>query len=1592
MAAVVATAAQRLCVSILMLECAALIGLAIAASIPSEVQRDLIYAAAAIAGASAAVHAIGWLTVYSRSLLGVRFFLMLSVAVAAACALFQSELRLIHGSQEELRGALQGRGSRCNLTEIERDEVLDGGEAPSLIQRFLFDGPAWLLSRLEKSCAADSSSSTEPEAFAGSEPYTLQWDFQNTTCVDELLGANMDAEAAAQIAVALFLAALAIQMVLTSIILLIADPETFKRRETQRNMRSGRRTRRQKRKGSRSAGKSTSAHGQALHRLWDGSVQLLALTIAIMASTMATVSWRLLDSCSFDPSVVDHWLLGLALGSGLLTVVGLVLVRFSSKAWLSCCALSCGIAFSIYALNELAGLPGVLPSHSDGARLFIPQFDQASLLPQLKTWYDEASRQHCSIVTHWLSHICTPAEATTTNEAVGAAVLVPGTQLKEEKTMRWDTTCQHEFATLLANTVAVLSQYLAVLLVLELMLLALVAFPVLYRLISWLWGGCCFQWRRCWSRWARPAVSSPRSSQADQPLVAGKLLQQSSLEYLDALRLYLSSVRSTDETVREAERAAFEKEWARKTRRHPVSAPQSSTSVAASSWLPSYRTMATTSNSSATEGIMIAERDFEAIVRTLVIRRLVTRCKMDVSVSLSSDGQLLFVQLSASDNVLMTRLCDLDEYELQFADAIDPGRSFWQQRDEMERDLKVLESHEVKQQFKLLLCDKSAESSGSTGPGRLSTIQEIQRQDAEWFPGETLIQVSARIHALHRISRFARGELPRPSATDWYHAAARVRYSPRPQLQFLYKKYLNKLDAATGVVRRASALRTVDCLRITRLLLDEEFDVDAMLESGLLASFQCLHSASRMDFNSRTALASSWIAFWRRPSREATSASLNKKEKATELALHHRRMWWGYWCCCQWVTDLTNEISSAFARWAPHRQPIQDIHDYFGECIAFYVAWIGLYVQLMILPALVVAAVAAYATVVNETPQDGMLLLLWNFYRAPAPVHEGGEDAGDTATSSVGQLGAFYAGLGVVMTLWALVFAKMWERQTVWYHLKWGSTSSTSSSRSPGNVDNGEYDLSLLPGSQMGHRIASWCCVALLICCNAAVVLVLVLAQGYAFSTGWVRDVRVTVVMSCACQAALIQWFGGNNGGGRGAGGNESIVSRLAIHLSKWENHQDDDAFQRAMILKLFVLELANSLTGLLLLLMLGIRVDDGAPSSSSLLLLRLLLRLPSLGLLGGHRGISWLHTLASDYEREIAPITDTFVQIQTLLAFTFLARIGVRALTLVGHASAIATTLDQHSQSENSGGKDLQQKARAATLAPSASVEAEHELRVYSGVAGGYADVMAQLALVSMFSSVLPIAPLLALIDAALALRVNAVELSCLTRRPEPEACAGVGLWSDCVRVVTKLVAATTIALVGFRPSWSSPLSELVLMKRASTFLISVACCWLVIEVLWLAVPNESGRLQQIRRRRAFLVQRYMFGDDDGDSGDKPKNGRSDRDNKSSRAKRETIGEKEVGELLAEAGEQQGPTDTETTLENVRAGGAAAAAERGDGTAQRADARCVRVTFGFLNSSGASRATSDSTDSDVGADRATDNSPDVGAIGRGRARPCYHS
>jgi hypothetical protein len=224
------------------------------------------------------------------------------------------------------------------------------------------------------------------------------------------------------------------------------------------------------------------------------------------------------------------------------------------------------------------------------------------------------------------------------------------------------------------------------------------------------------------------------------------------------------------------------------------------------------------------------------------------------------------------------------------------------------------------------------------------------------------------------------------AARNLYPAFAE--YSPKPSLQFLYKRYFNRLDLPSNI-RRSSVLRTIDCLQITRAIIEHEFDTNIMINNGIIIAFNSLHAASSFDHISLKSLYDSWVTFWR-----------------------PRHLPGEYDPDRHWVRNLLGRMNLL-------RQPLQDIRDYFGESIGFYFAWAGYYSQMILFAAI---SVIFIATAVPSSSDPATLRSL-TF-----------DDESEISTTKVL--------ISIFVLLWGFLCLKMWSRKSIWIQMQWGCLDS----------------------------------------------------------------------------------------------------------------------------------------------------------------------------------------------------------------------------------------------------------------------------------------------------------------------------------------------------------------------------------------------------------------------------------------------------------------------------------------------------------------------------------------------------------------------
>ncbi|KAG1709612.1 hypothetical protein DVH05_020270 [Phytophthora capsici] len=1226
----------------------------------------------------------GWLSAYRCSVNGARVVLVAGVALAAGLAFLLDEAVMVWRSHVKLQEALLQ--SVDHLSQDVLNVILNGGTKASLVQRFIFDAPSVFLQWLSTYCSNPPTRKVGYEAVAidRHEFFARFWNENEKSCVNDAVARCVEFDEFVLPVIIVELVMVSLQILFTGMFLVVysKSEKKFKRRWKLSPLTK-----------LKSLSRASTTNLSTIFR------RLLIFGSALFGSSNAIASTHLLEFCSIvDFHSLFTWLVVVCLLSGLSAILAALFVGCGWKQRVAGVLLAVAVAFEVFMLAEFIKM---------AVKLIVPNLtsegDQERA-QELREVYLKASAQTCSSIEHWISHVC-----------VG---------MSSENVAEFDLSCQHEFEALLMASFNFANSYLAWSIGVKSILLVQLIIPVLQQAVS----DAISYVRGVFSRMASMVKTEKPMTQTPPPI-----------PYMDALGIYVESIRVRDLDHLTAEQQAFEKEW-------------------------SLRTGRALSEVSSGE-VLITPSDFGSIVRTLMVRRLTVCCKLDLSMSLSENGQHLLVRICASDNLLLATLCETDAYRLQFADAVDPGRSFWRDKKEVATDQKVLDANTVKHKLKLLLMDS-----------------EVSPKEAVWFPRESLTRVSARIHALSRISRAAKGLIrclnPAPAFAS---------YSPSLQRQFIFKKYPHRLDVPE-TYRRSAVLRTVDCIRITRRIISAEIDVDAMISSGLLSSFHCLHSSSRFDFSSRGALASSWVAYWR-PVRLP-----------------------GEFC------PNDHAVLNLLGRIAPFRQPLQQVRDYFGEFIGFYFAWLSFYAKMMTIPALFSIALLV----------GGAHRSLWKFYISP---NTGGVEK--TATIPLAELV-----LGIAVIVWSFVLVKSWERRSVWYQLQWGVTADID------NVQQYCFDLDIerklslmmvfirrqlrlwrtgdfriFPrrsikkkpalSSLFAPQVISWFCVLSLGLINLLLVLMMILSQGL-FSELWGE--KLAVIGNCVCQAVLVQWNG-------------ACIPVVAQMLSKWEYPRlprGHPNYQRSVVAKIFTLQVLNTFTGLILLL---------------------LSRIGWLAIL--ERVVAPLHPLYVSYTSRIEGKIGVFIQMETLIIALFAVQLSIRVLLVlsaIGRFRRIQRAEQRYKRQED-----------------------ETLMSPYPGPHKDYAQIVMQLGLVVMFSCVCPLLPLLALIDCAVKLRQNALELCCIRQRPEPEGVhlsedddVGLGLWAPYTRLILKFSVPAALGIVLFGADNFYSIST---ERRVGYWLLGVVGIWLMAQLLWFLIPRESRLAEEARARNEFLVERYFGG-----------------------------------------------------------------------------------------------------------------------------------
>eukprot|EP00937_MAST-01D_sp_MAST-1D-sp2_P004704 g4704.t1 len=505
----------------------------------------------------------------------------------------------------------------------------------------------------------------------------------------------------------------------------------------------------------------------------------------------------------------------------------------------------------------------------------------------------------------------------------------------------------------------------------------------------------------------------------------------------------------------------------------------------------------------------------------------------------------------------------------------------------------------------------------------------------------------------------------------------------------------------------------------------------------------------------------------------------------------------------------------------PGNQPIDDIRRYLGEKIALYFAWLGHYTTWLMLAAVPGVATYVYGRVTGEHSDNHMV----------AP----------------------YA---VLVMLWSTLYIEGWKRRNARISMQWGMTGFEGKEQPrPQFLNNpkcemikspihGRDELFFSPVLQFRRVLLSigiictFGAISIAVCCG---LFYFSLLTRDASSGGWADHFTVSgsdfwmelgepvsgtansynfgpliATLANAMQILVL---------------NEVIIV-IAVALNNYENHKTETQYEDGLIAKVFVFQFVNSFFSLFY--------------------------------------VAFAKGRFSLFGKQDRCTDDNCMKdLSSQLQIIFLVRIVLGNLGevvvpwLKGKLRALV--------SRHRGNVVVDLEAVWSTSAAEKQFPLEKYDRPGRGLFIDYAEIIVQFGYVTLFVSAYPLAPVLAVLNNYAEIRVDAVKLLDVHRRPDPQGAEDIGMWLSILAIMATAAVITNGLIICFTASLL--VKDLGLENYKMWLFIGIEHTVLLIKyLLSLVILDEEPAVTQQLERQDYLVRtimdhEYYGGEDDNDA-----------------------------------------------------------------------------------------------------------------------------
>ncbi|XP_053704576.1 anoctamin-7 [Synchiropus splendidus] len=476
------------------------------------------------------------------------------------------------------------------------------------------------------------------------------------------------------------------------------------------------------------------------------------------------------------------------------------------------------------------------------------------------------------------------------------------------------------------------------------------------------------------------------------------------------------------------------------------------------------------------------------------------------------------------------------------------------------------------------------------------------------------------------------------------------------------------------------------------------------------------------------------------------SDELNQRQ-----VLHH---FWARWC-----------------KWYKY-QPLDHIREYFGEKIAFYFAWLGFYTA-WLLPAAIVGTMVFVSGVLSmgsNTPAEEICHSNSTYQMCPLCNTCKAWNMSEICTMA--KLGYLFDHPGTVlfsvfMSFWAVTFLEYWKRKMATLAHHWDCMdfheeeerprpefAATAPMMEPNPVT-GVKEPYFPKRTRIARMFTGSMVIIMMLCVVMIFLVTVVICRGIIsvmmFHTGnpILRTEATTIanIAGSIVNLGLILLLG-------------RVYTALAEQLTKWEMHRTQTQYDNAFIFKVFIFQFVNFYSSPFYVAFFKGRFV-GYPTN--------------YGTLFGMRN------------EDCGP-GGCLIELAQQLVIIMVGK------QLINNIQEFIIPKIKAWQQKRSVAKVLGKKSEQPC-----QWEEDYQLVVYEGLFEEYLEMVLQFGFITIFVAAFPLAPLFALLNNWVEIRLDAHKFICEYRRPVAERAQNIGVWFNILEALSHVSVIANAFLIAF-------------------------------------------------------------------------------------------------------------------------------------------------------------------------------------------------